>query len=136
MAEVGGNETLFSADSRSATTYMKVIIAGSRDIIDPGVIFPIIERSPFEIDEVVCGMARGVDRMGRRWAIENGIPIKEFPANWGEYGNAAGPIRNGEMADYADALIAIWDGQSRGTADMISRMKIAEKPVWVQEVLS
>ena len=74
--------------------------------------------------------------MGRRWAIENGIPIKEFPANWQEFGRAAGPIRNGEMADYADALIAIWDGRSRGTADMISRMKIKEKPVWVQEVVS
>ncbi len=115
--------------------YMKVIIAGSRDIIDPEVIFPIIERSPFEIDEVVCGMARGVDRMGRRWALENDIGIREFPANWQEFGRSAGPIRNQEMADYADALIAIWDGWSRGTRNMIRVMTIADKPIWTQEVV-
>ena len=36
---------------------------------------------------------------------------------------AAGPIRNRQMAEYADYLIAFWDGESRGTRNMIETMK-------------
>lgn len=97
---------------------MKVIIAGSRTIRDYREVTKAIEQSGFEITEVVSGGAMGVDLLGERWARRNGIPVKCFVADWYEYGKSAGPIRNTEMALYADALILVWDGESRGSANM------------------
>lgn len=118
---------------------MKVIIAGSRTIFGSNGLVAVeeaVRRSGFEITEVVSGMAKGVDTLGEEWANERGIPIKGKPANWEKFGRAAGPIRNGEMALYADALIAVWDGKSAGTRDMISQMKRNKKPVFVYNVNS
>jgi len=98
---------------------MKVIIAGSRDIIDYDLVVQAVAESGFVITELVCGMAQGVDMLGYRYAKDHRIPIKEFPANWDKHGRAAGPIRNKEMALYAEALIAMWDGESKGTKNMI-----------------
>lgn len=100
---------------------MKTIIAGSRTITDYKLLCEAIRKSGFDITEVVSGVARGVDALGERYAADNGIPTRRFPANWNEHGRAAGPIRNGEMAKYADALTALWDGQSRGTRDMLHK---------------
>jgi len=99
---------------------MKVIIAGSRIILDYSVVKQAINKSALKISEVVSGTANGVDTLGEQWAIENDIPIKKFPADWKQYGKSAGYIRNSEMAEYADALIAIWDGKSKGTSHMIN----------------
>ena len=112
---------------------MKVIIAGSRHM--PFSMFPLIQqavdKSGFLVTEVVCGMARGADMMGGKWATEHRIPVKKFPANWDEHGLAAGPIRNAEMAQYADAaIIFIWDGSS-GSADMDRKMRSLKKPSFV-----
>lgn len=87
--------------------------------------------SGFEVSEVVSGGARGVDAAGEVWAKGYRIPVRRFPANWKTHGGAAGPIRNGEMAAYADAVIAIWDGQSRGTADMVRQAEQAGLKVYV-----
>jgi len=54
----------------------------------------------------------------------------EFPADWDTHGRAAGPIRNKQMAEYGDALLLIWDGESRGSANMKSNMKKLGKPVY------
>lgn len=100
---------------------MRVIVAGTRDFNDPPRLFRYLDayhaRRP--ITSVVCGMARGVDSIGRDWAISRGIQVDEFPADWKRLGNKAGPLRNIQMAENADALIAIWDGKSRGTKHMI-----------------
>ena len=98
---------------------MKTIVAGSRTVRDPAIVEDAIRRSGFSITEVVSGACRGADLMGEDWAFANGIPIKRFPADWDHDGKAAGPIRNAQMADYAEALIAVWDGVSRGTKNMI-----------------
>jgi hypothetical protein len=112
---------------------MKVIIAGSREITNYQVVLEAIAESGFEITEVVCGMARGIDLLGKRWADENGIPVKPFPAKWEKYGRThAGRLRNTDMKYYADALIAIHDGESTGTKDMIGKMERAGKPVYVK----
>lgn len=74
--------------------------------------------------EIVSGTARGADKLGERYAHEKGYPVKRFPANWDLHGRSAGPIRNREMAEYADALVAFYDGSSAGTKSMIS---LAEK---------
>jgi hypothetical protein len=99
---------------------MKVIIAGSRTCVEISHVEEAIKAAGFDITEAVSGTARGVDTLGERWAQLHGIPIKRIPADWPKYGKRAGFIRNGEMAKYADALIAIWDGESRGTGHMIA----------------
>ena len=105
---------------------MKTIIAGSRSITDYNTVEHIVEESGFNITEVVCGMAEGVDRLGLKYALFHGIPFKLFPVtkeDWKLKGKAAGIFRNRLMGDYADALIAIWDGISSGTLYMINYSK-------------
>jgi len=105
---------------------MKVIIAGGRFFNDYDLLClkadKILSRQS-EI-EIVSGAARGADKLGERYAVERGYKITRFPADWNFHGKKAGYLRNVEMAEYADALIAFWDGRSRGTKHMIN---IAEK---------
>lgn len=111
---------------------MKVIIAGSRNIDDYLLVTQAMQRCGYDVTEVVCGMATGIDRLGEQWAVANNIPVKEMPANWTIHGKAAGPIRNKEMAKYADAAVIIWDGKSPGSRNMINEMIRANKPYFVQ----
>ena len=99
---------------------MRTIIAGSRTITDPKVLEEAVAASGFAITEVVCGGSAGVDMLGRDWAVLRGIPVKMFPADWEQYGKAAGPIRNAQMADYAEQAICIFDVQAenKGTTNM------------------
>ena len=103
---------------------MKLIIAGSREGFTYG---DVVEAFDSLIDtvisEIVSGGARGVDRFGEQLAEARGIPLNVKPANWDKYGKSAGYIRNKEMAEYADALLALWDGESRGTKHMIDLAK-------------
>ena len=92
---------------------MKVVIAGSRDITDYGILLKAIKECPFEITEVISGCARGVDTLGEKYAEEYGLKLHLFPADWKKYRNAAGPIRNAQMADFADAVLCVWDGKSQ-----------------------
>ena len=112
---------------------MKVIIAGSRSI-PPHIGDELVRMATriaalrgWEITEVVCGEARGIDLCGRRWAERHCIAVKSLPADWSR-GRAAGFLRNGEMAGYGDALIAITNG-SPGTRDMIQKAKARKMPM-------
>jgi predicted Rossmann fold nucleotide-binding protein DprA/Smf involved in DNA uptake len=98
---------------------MKTIIAGTRSMTELAVVAEAVLASGFPITEVVSGGAPGIDSLGERWAEKNGIPVTRFQADWKRYGRRAGPIRNTEMAGYADAVIAVWDGRSRGTRNII-----------------
>ena len=112
----------------------RVIIAGSRDMADYGAAKKAIAAALAEIGgaqvRIVSGHCRGADLMGERYAHENGLELAVFPAEWNIYGRRAGFLRNTQMADFASeegnegALIAFWDGQSRGTKMMIG---IAQK---------
>jgi hypothetical protein len=97
---------------------MRTIIAGSRTIQDYAGLEFAINNCGWKITEVVCGMARGVDTLGHDWAENNGVPCKEFPADWDTYGRRAGFVRNTAMAENADALILMWDGKSPGSKMM------------------
>jgi hypothetical protein len=99
---------------------MKTIIAGSRTIEEYATVERAVAASAFQITQVVSGCARGVDRLGEAWAYAHDVPIARFPADWKRYNKLAGLIRNKEMAAYADALILVWDGQSRGSGHMLS----------------
>lgn len=90
----------------------------------------------WEITEVVSGGCRGVDWLGEEVAQARGIPLEICRAEWGRHGRAAGPIRNQKMADYADALVAVWDCKSKGTADMIRRAHKSGLRVFVLKVCS
>lgn len=102
----------------------KVIVAGSRDFNDYGLLRQTCDRmlsQKYQTHDIVIisGTARGADTLGERYAQERGYSIEQYPADWEHEGKAAGFIRNAQMASVADALIAFWDGQSRGTAHMI-----------------
>lgn len=113
---------------------MKVIIAGSRFITNYELLLDAIEEADFEITEVVCGAAAGVDSMGERYAKENNIKLSFFYANWRELGKAAGLKRNEQMGNYGEGLIAIWDGKSKGTKHMISYAKKKKLKVYVKNL--
>ena len=98
---------------------MKTIIAGSRNITDYKLIEDAVRCSGFDVSEIVSGAARGVDQLGEEYAKKRNIPIKKMPADWDKFGKSAGYRRNAEMALYADALVAIWDGKRKGTKHMI-----------------
>lgn len=110
---------------------MKVIIAGSRTIESYSYVSDCVRSCGLAITEIVSGGARGVDRLGEQFAKENGIPLKQFLADWDGLGRAAGLIRNSKMVEYADALVAIWDGRSSGTKDVTYKMRKSKKPVVV-----
>jgi hypothetical protein len=99
---------------------MKVIIAGSRNFNDYNLLKSSCDNllTQFNNIEIVSGTARGADKLGEKYAREKGYGIKQFPANW-NLGKSAGYIRNDEMAQYSDMLIAFWDGTSKGTKHMI-----------------
>ena len=130
---------------------MKVIIAGSRTILDYQLVSAVISNTlskyNIQITEVVSGCAGGVDSLGEQWALENKIRVTPFPAEWNdldvpnvlvrtnkygkEYNARAGFQRNEAMAQYADVLIAVWDYKSRGTNDMIKAAKSNNLAVYV-----
>lgn len=108
-----------------------VIIAGSRVFND----YQMLARhcdylfSAHKPTSIISGTARGADTLGERYAKERGIPVQRFPAQWDKYGKRAGYLRNQEMLDHADGLIAAWDGKSKGTAHMIEIAKQKGIPV-------
>lgn len=99
---------------------MKTIIAGSRTCTDMRELEIAIRNCDWRPSSVVSGTANGADRLGEVWAIRNAIPLERYPANWDAHGKRAGYLRNALMASKADALIALWDGESRGTQHMIN----------------
>lgn len=103
---------------------MKVIIAGSRDFNDYETLKKVCDFMLSRQDEVeiVSGTARGADQLGERYAMERGYSIKQFSPDWSK-GKSAGFRRNEDMGRYADALIAFWDGNSKGTEHMINFAK-------------
>ena len=99
---------------------MKTIIAGSRTASKREV-WNALCQCPWtdEISCVISGCAQGADTIGASWANWKSIPVIEMPADWKSHGRSAGMIRNKAMLDQADALLAIWDGHSPGTKNMI-----------------
>lgn len=117
-------------------TTMKVCIFGGRDVSN--LLFIEVDQavidSAFPITEVVSGGANGADQMGEVWAARNAVPTTIFKADWNKYARSAGMIRNKEMADYCEAGIGFWDGQSRGTRNMIAQLKKLGKPCYIFEI--
>ena len=121
---------------------MKLIIAGSRTLtVSNKFLDSFITMEKLQITEIVSGGASGIDEcgenfqkcyteMGVRYYNPNTPTLTKFLADWKAHGKAAGPIRNKQMAEYADALLLIWDGESRGSASMKNEMVKLNKPVY------
>lgn len=102
----------------------KTIIAGGRDFMDYNLLKEktnkiLQEKKVTHKIVIISGCARGADTLGLRYASENAFDVEEYPADWDKYGKKAGYVRNVEMAENADSLIAFWDGKSKGTKHMI-----------------
>lgn len=115
-------------NSEKSKPEFRVIIAGTRDFSDYQLLRDKCDAilSSKRQDSniiIVSGTARGADRLGERYARERGFQLRRFPADWELYGKSAGHIRNAKMADNADALIAFWDGESKGTKNMIDNAR-------------
>lgn len=110
---------------------VRVIIAGSRDFNDYNLLKENVKNILKDYDnvEIISGTAKGADFLGEKYAKENNIKLKQFPAQWNLYGKQAGYIRNKQMAKYSiednsiGILIAFWNGTSKGTRHMINIAK-------------
>lgn len=116
----------------------KLVVAGSRSFVDfdrlsADLDHLLSQKSPDEV-EIVSGGAVGADALAERYARSRGLSLRVFPADWRRWGRVAGPIRNHQMAAYADAAVVYWDGCSRGSADMISSASAAGLRVVVRRV--
>lgn len=102
---------------------MKLLIAGSRGYNDYDAFRMKVDKCLREHDkskiEIIEGGAKGVDRLARRYAIENEMVYRTFEADWEQHGKSAGMIRNKQMANVATYAIIFWDGESNGTRNMI-----------------
>ncbi len=111
----------------------RVIIAGSREFGDYALLCEkcdglLCQKQGTHQIIIISGTARGADQLGERYAHERGYAVEKYPADWNRDGKAAGPIRNAQMAKVADALIAFWDGNSRGTQNMIDLARLKPLP--------
>lgn len=111
---------------------MRVVIAGSRSIESLDIVREAIEESGMRISVVLSGGARGVDSLAEKWAIESDIPVELYKPDWKRYGRGAGLRRNIQMLENAEALIAVWDGRSKGTAHTIRQAEKRGLKVYVK----
>ena len=102
---------------------MKIAIVGSRNITVSD-----IGKYISDAGEIVSGGAVGVDGCAAEYAKENGIKLTEFLPQYERYGRAAPIVRNKEIVDYSDKIIAFWDGRSKGTLSVIKYAQKTGKP--------
>ena len=108
---------------------MKLIIAGSRTFNDYKKLKEVCDlllQGQTDVEIVSGAYYKGADLLGEQYAKKREYKLTQFLADWKRFGKAAGPKRNEQMANYADTLVAFWDGKSRGTKNMI---QIAEKEI-------
>ena len=104
---------------------VKLLVAGSRTFTDREFAFGKLDNLVSRITAsggqvaVISGRARGADWIGEEWASYRGFKVLPFSADWNKNGKAAGPIRNAEMVEIADAAVFFWDGISKGTEGAI-----------------
>lgn len=112
---------------------MKIVVAGSRNIQFTDEVQRVLDHYLLNdrVTSIISGMARGIDSYAASWARQNGVHLIERPANWKDHPFDAGFRRNQVMAIEGDMLLALWDGKSTGTVDMMKRMRRQKKPVIV-----
>lgn len=109
---------------------MKIAVIGSRNLN----VENLEKYIPDYISEIVSGGAKGVDSNARDYAKKNKIPLTEFLPDYRRFGRGAPLKRNLQIIEYADMVIAFWDGQSRGTKYVIDNCKKMNVPVRVVNI--
>ncbi len=106
---------------------MKIAVIGSRGLI----VKDLANYLPSDVTEIVSGGAVGIDACAKEYAIENGLRLTEFLPEYKKFGRGAPLKRNLQIIDYADEVLAFWDGQSRGTKYVIEQCKKRNKKVTI-----
>lgn len=106
---------------------MKVAVIGSRNLI----VNNLGDYLPPETTEIVSGGAIGIDTSAQKYAFENNIKLTEFLPDYDKYGRTAPLMRNIQIIEYSDLVLAFWDGKSRGTKFVIENCKQLEVSVMI-----
>lgn len=106
---------------------MKVAVIGSRGLT----VNNLGKYLPKEVTEIVFGGAKGIDTCAREYARANNIKLTEFLPEYEKFGRGAPLKRNLQIIDYADLVLAFWDGKSSGTKYIIDNCKKRTKIVRV-----
>ncbi len=83
---------------------------------------------------ILSGHCSGTDTLAEKYAKENGFSLEVYPAQWKLYGRSAGPIRNEQMVNNCDFVIAFWDGKSKGTKSLIQCAREKQKPLRIKYI--
>ena len=120
---------------------MKLAIIGSRGFNDYDKLervltsyFSFIVKKPPYINfihKIISGGADGADKLGAKFANDNGVVLIEFKPDWDKYGKSAGFIRNKDIIDNCDFVLAFWDGKSKGTAHTLKLAKEQKKSTFI-----
>lgn len=106
---------------------MIIAVVGSRNLE----ISDFDRYLPDTVSEIISGGAKGIDSCVERYARERGIPVVIFYPEYSRYGKSAPLKRNLQIVDYADMIIAFWDGKSRGTKYVIDECRKKGKDITV-----
>ena len=115
----------------------RVIVCGNRDFTDKAFCFSQLDTilSEYRDLEIVSGHARGADLFAEEYASLRGVKLSVFSPDWKKYGRSAGPVRNRQMLEYAleatPLVVAFWNGESRGTKNMIMQAQKARVEVQI-----
>jgi len=117
---------------------MKLAVVGSRTFNDNILMLEYIHllKAAYETlfnreIEIISGGAKGADSLAEKAALVSKIPVKVFKPDWDKYGKKAGMIRNAEIVDACDMVLAFWDGISSGTYGTINLARTAKKPTFI-----
>ena len=118
---------------------VKIVIGGCRNYSDYSAFCIFVDECLVELGleaevTIVSGHCSGVDEMAERYAAERGFPVIVCPAEWAKYGRAAGPVRNRQMVEQSDAVIAFWDQTSKGTQSLIRYAKQQSKRLFIKYI--
>ena len=117
----------------------RIVIGGCRDYNDYEAFKCFVDKCIEKMGEgcditVISGHCSGVDMMGERYAREKNFGLEIFPADWKRYGRAAGPVRNKQMVEACDSVIAFWDYNSKGTKSLITYATKLGKDINVKDI--
>lgn len=73
--------------------------------------------------QLLSGGARGIDKMAEAWAKERKVPVVLYLPDYKRFKRGAPLVRNQEMVDTCDGVVAFWDGKSKGTKFVLDRAR-------------
>jgi hypothetical protein len=110
---------------------MRIGIVGSRTFDNYELLVNTLSIFAEGIDVIVSGGAQGADSLAAKYANDLEVDCLVLKPDWDKNGKSAGFIRNQQIVDASDMIIAFWDGKSKGTEDLINKARIAKKPTFI-----